>query len=197
MKRYKLLKDLPFAKAGDEFGLYHGDDRSMILAPKEWDKHLYEIDISDIENFDEWFEEIKEIEVPDEFYIPSVYADKRKIEAIRANDKISSSFYLQTLFLNYSEIGLAFKTKEETERCIEYLKAKVIIKQDAKGFKPDWKDFEQPKFYAVWNFYSDTLEWINSPDIKSSTISFATKEDIEESFKKHPKEWKTYLTYEQ
>ena len=197
MKRYKLLKDLPFAKAGDEFGLYHGDDRSMILAPKEWDKHLYEIDISDIENFDEWFEEIKEIEVPDEFYVPSVYADKRKIEAIRANDKISSSFYLQTLFLNYSEIGLAFKTKEETERCIEYLKAKVIIKQDAKGFKPDWKNPSQKRFFGYYNLIDKKLCYFNADENMESKIYFGSKEDIKESFKKHPKEWKTYLAYEQ
>lgn len=30
-----------------------------------------------------------------------------------------------------------------------------------------------------------------------SKIFFKTEEDIKESFKKHPKEWKVYLTYEQ
>ena len=32
---------------------------------------------------------------------------------------------------------------------------------------------------------------------KEPTIMFKSQNDIEESFKKHPEEWKTYLTYEQ
>ena len=32
---------------------------------------------------------------------------------------------------------------------------------------------------------------------KGLDIYFKSKEDIKESFKKHPKEWKAYLTYEQ
>ena len=41
---------------------------------------------------------------------------------------------------NIKDLGLLFKTEEETERHINYLKAKEIIKQDTKGFKPNWNN---------------------------------------------------------
>ena len=60
MKRYKLLKDLPFAKAGEIFQSRILDDGGEYLF---WAK----IKITNIKNFDEWFEEIEEFEIPDEF----------------------------------------------------------------------------------------------------------------------------------
>lgn len=184
-KKYRLLKDLPFAKSGEIFkewtGERNGTPEKTLVNEDNITTILW---INDIENFDEWFEEIQELKKY--YYIGSM----GHVESAEAKGW-ELSLKLRKMMGNY------FETELEAERYINYLLAKEVIKQDAKGFKPDWKDFEQPKFYAVWNFYSDTLEWINSPDIKSSTISFATKEDIEESFKKHPDEWKNYLTYEQ
>lgn len=52
MKRYKLLKDLPFAKAGEIL-------KSKILDDGEEYLFWGEVKTEKIENFDEWFEEIK------------------------------------------------------------------------------------------------------------------------------------------
>lgn len=93
-------------------------------------------------------------------------------------------------------IGNHFKTKEEAKKYLEYLKAKAIIKQDAKGFKPNWQDTDEDKWCGVWDIIhkevSTHITWYGQED----TIYFKSKEDVEESFEKHPDEWKTYLTYE-
>ena len=90
-----------------------------------------------------------------------------------------------------------FDTWLEADRKLAYLKAKAIIKQDTKGFKPDWAKFQEAKYCGVWNFDREKIEYFAWDVYKSSDIFFKSIEDIEESFKKHPKEWKTYLTYEQ
>ena len=94
------------------------------------------------------------------------------------------------------EIGNHFETTKETQECIAYLKARAIIKQDTKGFKPDWSNYDH-KFCGAWDLLSNRLFFHPIMTSKQSTIYFRTKEDIEESFKKHPDEWKTYLTYNQ
>ena len=94
------------------------------------------------------------------------------------------------------EIGNHFETTKETQECIAYLKARAIIKQDTKGFKPDWSNYEH-KFCGAWDLLNNRLFFHPIMTSKQSTIYFRTKEDIEESFKNHPKEWKTYLTYNQ
>lgn len=195
MKKYKLLKDLPFAKAGEELYLKFSEDSEFFLAYKGTDKaYTAELNPEFIDNFDEWFEEVEENKVPEEFYMPVVYADK---EGIIANKISNDTVVYKPLYLNASSIGLTFKTEEEAKKHIEYLKAKTIIKQDTKGFKPNWNNLEQIRFYGRWDFQFKIPFRATSFTQKDATIYFKTVEDIEESFKKHPKEWKTYLTYEQ
>lgn len=199
VKKYRLLKDLPFAKAGEIFrqDFDKNDDNNVYMFQESYGFKQHKIFLSDIDNFDEWFEEVEETEVPDEFYIPAVYSDKRKIEAIKVNDMVSSSSTLRTIFLNNSEIGSAFKNKEETEKYIEYLKAKAIIKKDTKGFEPNWNNLEQIRFFGHWDFEFKKPTRGSSFTRKETTIYFETVKDIEESFERHPEEWITYLTYNQ
>ena len=93
------------------------------------------------------------------------------------------------------EIGNHFETTKETQECIAYLKARAIIKQDAKGFKPNWKNPSQKRFFGYFNLIDETLCYFNAGENMESKIFFKTEEDIKESFKKHPKEWMEYLSY--
>lgn len=99
------------------------------------------------------------------------------------------SYKLRKMISNY------FKTELEAEAYIDYLLAREVIKEDAKGFKPNWKDYNQPKFslFYVDGYYSYKKSFI----LKASTIYFETEDDMDESLDKHRKEWKTYLTYKQ
>ena len=183
-KKYRLLKDLPFAKAGEEFKEMHDDGR-IVLAPEDWDQHRHEIDINDIKNFDEWFEEIKELEQI--YYVDSLGGYVSEVELIG----------FPTLVANLKSIGNYFETREEAEKYLKYLKAEAIIKQDTKGFKPDWDEPFERKIYGMWNVTKNRLDYIEDAFSITDSIYFNTVEDIKESFKKHPEEWKTYLNCEQ
>lgn len=200
MKRYKLLKDLPTFKAGDEFFISQSGNliagtpeepktvRVGEITPTEVDLMAYAKET--LEQFPniltDWFKEIKEQE---QFFTIDVL--KAKVVGIM---KLIS---LELGFQKIRELGLLFYTKKEAEAHFEYLKAKAIIKQDTKGFKPNWVDWEERKYYGYWDFDYEELENSYTSMDKRSEIYFKSKEDIEESFKKHPKEWEIYLTYEQ
>lgn len=193
MKRYKLLKDLPFAKAGDIFKgeLEYG---TTVLFPEDYENYKHKLSSDEFWDFDEWFEEIKE---PEQNYcVDNLGGCVSKI------DKNYLAIF-PTLIANLKSIGNCFETEEEAKKYLEYLKAKEIIKQDTKGFKPNWDSEQQEKWglsYECDTYFcrTDDKPVFNSTrKIKYTTIYFRTKQDIEESFKKHPEEWKTYLTYDQ
>ena len=110
----------------------------------------------------------------------------------------STKAYSRELSLRLRKmIGNYFKTDMEVEQHINYLLAKEIIKQDTKGFKPDWNNPSQKKIFGYYNIVDKKLCHFNAGENIESKLYFKTEEDIEESFKKHPNEWRTYLTYEQ
>lgn len=120
------------------------------------------------------------------FYITS----DRFVDGVEPHEKDEDLEQRRKAFGNY------FKTREEAGDCLAYLKARAIIKQDTKGFKPDWSNYEH-KFCGAWDLLNNRLFFHPIMTSRQSTIYFRTKEDIEESFAKHPDEWKTYLTYNQ
>lgn len=197
MKRYKLLKDLPFAKAGTVFtrntfkskdGLSDYDYlETSILLDGDQDETAFGIKRNYfVNNFDDWFEEIKE---PEQYY--SINILKATVE------KVMKTHYSEWAVENLKSLGLLFENREEAEKYLEYLKAKVVIKQDAKGFKPDWNNKDEYKYWGYWNFSENGFDYRCDYDGKPTGIVFRSIKDIKESFKKHPEEWKTYLTYEQ
>lgn len=101
------------------------------------------------------------------------------------------SYRLRKLMGNY------FETYEEAERYTDYLLAKEVIKEDAKGFEPDWDNGWQKKHYGCYSIMGNNLGGDVEYTQKKSTIYFQSEDDLQASFKKHRKEWKTYLTYKQ
>ena len=180
MKKYKLLKDIPFAKAGDMVEMWSDGTMAFVGEP-----NLPRFNKKDIRMFPLWFEEVEEPKQT--YYIDSLGGWVSKLELTN----------FLTLIENLKAIGNCFKIQEETEKCIKYLKAKEVIKQDAKGFKPDWQNADEERYCGKWDF-DDEIPHISILNIfKAPQIYFKSKKDIQESFEKHPEEWKTYLTYEQ
>ena len=188
MKRYKLLKDIPFAKAGDIVEMW--SDGTMAFAGEP---DLPRSNKEDIRMFPQWFKEVERVIVPDKYYYIDLISD---MIFSSAKDGFASDEKREAMFQNCSKNGIAFETFMEAEEYLKYLRAKEVIKQDTKGFKPNWKNCEN-KYYGYWNSVKDSLGYLVSYITKYSDICFKTEEDIKESFKKHPDEWKTYLTYEQ
>lgn len=186
VKKYRLLKDSPFAKEGVIFqewtGERSGKKEKVLVSTNNLTTSLW---VEDVKNFDEWFEEVKELKQI--YYVDNLGGYVSKLEPIN----------FPKLIANLKAVGSYFETREEAEKYLEYLKAKAIIKQDTKGFKPDWTNYDEQKYIGFWDLDENKLDWLLRSIFIEATIYFKSREDIEESFEKHPEEWKAYLTYEQ
>lgn len=192
MKRYRLKKDLPTFKAGDEFylseegNLVFIDERPLVAYSKQTLEKFPNI-------LEDWFEEI-----PEEY------------KRWRAK-KGESYWFIENTGLPYKDkesgcsvedcrytFGNYFNTREEAINHIDYLIALQTIKDDAKGFVPDWKNFNQSKYHGCYNYNTNslTLDWGHHLQ-RQGVIHFKTEEDIKESLNKHRKEWLTVLGVEE
>ena len=189
MKCYKLLKDLPTFKAGEEF--FISDSGNLIAGtpgnpkqitvetlygiPKKIDLMAYANET--LEEFPnilkDWFEELPDLN--EYFYI----TDDSNVDFVVEEEP--------NLSRRRKAIGNIFETEEEAKKYLEYLKAKVIIKQDTKGFKPDWNNNDEEKYLGFWDLEEDKLDWLPRIIFIEATIYFKSREDIEESFKKTPR----------
>ena len=190
-KKYRLLRDLPFAETGEIFtretDLKAGIDCIEIskkVNPEDYEETRFGFKMDFfLDNFEEWFEELPDIN--EYFYI----TDDGFVDfVVEAEPNLSR---------RRKAIGNIFKTKEEAEKYIDYLKAKAILKEDTKGYKPDWEDEDEYKYYAYWNTNRNEPDYNSTISEKEATIFFRDRKQIEESFKKHPEEWKTYIDYDQ
>lgn len=198
-KYYKLLKDLPTFKKGDLFRL--SDKGSLFLVdpnPPHWKSQVMAYHHSTLEHFPnilkDWFEEVDdpngrwEPKVGDEYFYIRSYNGEDICTTIWDNDDFDQSV---------NEIGNVFRTEDEAKKALEWLKARKVLFDDAKGFRPNWKNIDEPKYNVdlVYNASSQPeLEpWCMYYVKTTPGPYFATKEDAEASIKAHEKEWKIYL----
>lgn len=197
MRQYKLLKDLPTIEAGRIFEETKGSLGGTLLYATGFCSS-FTIDKDGIKNFDEWFEEVhEEASEPKKYYYLSYAGAIIECEYIPGIEPKGSIIAEEQLIENLKAIGNYFETREEAEKYLKYLKAKVIIKQDTNGFRPNWNNENESKYYGYWDSKDNKPYWYVLGINKVSDIFFKSSEDIKESFKKHPEEWKIYLTYEQ
>ena len=137
MMKYKLKKDLPCAKAGEIFREDYdkNDNNNVYLYQESYGLKQHKICLEDIDNFDEWFEEVEEY-----YVINSVFGYVLKI---------NGNSYSDLQIRNMRELGVLFDTWLEADRKFAYLKAQAVIKQDTKGFKPNWDNRDEDKFFGV------------------------------------------------
>lgn len=147
MKRYKLLKDLPCAEAGEIFqqGFDENDKDNIYLFQEILGAKQIKIWLDYIDNFDEWFEEVKELKLPKEFFYINIDMVTGYSFSYFSMDENTRQEYIRFME-RHKSVGNYFETREEAEKYLEYLKAKAIIKQDTKGFKPNWNDTKQIKY---------------------------------------------------
>jgi hypothetical protein len=204
MKKYVLKKDMPFAKAGETFGLHRGGIEDCITLFKD-NEEVYQFKVGEnvSEMFDKWFEEIKEPELPKEFFCIDIDKVICYDYSYFSSNENTRQEYIRFME-KYKSVGNFFETREEAEKYLEYLKAKTIIKEDAKGFKPNWNDNSEIKYFGYLHFEKIEFGIVAKENKfgrermnKTTTIYFQSEEDIKDSFEKHYKEWNTYLTYEQ
>lgn len=184
MKRYKLKRDIPAFKAGTE--CYIEEAGHMVPCRGISYTIVHKDQLEKNPNIlTDWFEEIKEStrwkpEMDQKYYFLDgggfVYNNRWD------DDSVDHGRF---------EIGDCFKTKEEAERVVEYLKALATVRGDATT--------KFVKGGSNWFVYFDT----DSKSLSSTCIFhissngifglpyFATEEDARRSIEQHMNEWLT------
>lgn len=183
MKLYKLLKDLPTFKAGDEFYLDSAND----LRFKGSDITVY--NYKTLEKFPnilrDWFEEIPEKyerwrgEKGDGYYFLNDGGDV--CHKIDVHDGIDDYRY---------NTGIYGRTKQELEDKLKYDIARQVLLDDAEGgkFMQDGKNYFA-YYDGGWSF--DYIRYY-----VSGIIYFRDEESVRKSLEKHKEQWEIVRKYE-
>ena len=189
MKRYKLLKDLAGLEAGstlylNELGNLVTSDKTTIVFLANFIHHYNLLDSG-------WFEKL-----PDERkrWRPKkggqywcVQSDGGVVYDHEIKIDVDDERY---------EIGNYFKTEEEAQRTAEWFKAFAVLRDDTKGFKPDWRDDDQEKWSVVYDHEVGTMSPVNYYTSQKSVLYFATQDDAEKSIEAHERQWLTFFGVE-
>ena len=192
MKRYKLLKDTPTLKAETIFEEVVGDFdglRALTRITPVGAKTSPHFTIKDIDNFDEWFEEIPEKHERwrggrgDGYY----FIDDEGVirHEIDTNDDMDNYRY---------NAGIYGRTEQELKVKLEYDIARQVLLDDAEGGKCI-------EYGKNWHAYYDTITKTYHPVHSISyfypgIIYFRTEEALEKSLKEHEEQWKIVRKYE-
>ena len=161
----------------------------------EWDKNLtYKLD-REYTSLKELCENYEDCEGPVYYYF---IQDDGRIGC----DAVESYNYKSKVVEERKSIGNYFEAREEAEKAFAWLKARKVLFDDAKGFKPDWRDTEQRKWSVCYDCVEDEDEeelYSDFNDVVNDTPGpyFATKGDADLSIAVHRKEWLTYLGVEE
>ena len=187
MKHYKLLKDLPTFKAGDEFyisekdgGLVRASDDTYAYSRLALEK------CPNILKDGEWFEKMPE--------------ESKRWRAKRCE----KYHFINDCGVICAEVewgddvdgfrhatGNYFKTEEEAKTHKEYLLAKQVLLDDAKGGK--WA-----KDGSNWHASYDVIRWVSywSYNYNPGQIYFKDEESLEKSLEEHKDQWEIVRKYE-
>ena len=195
MKRYKLLKDMPTIKAGTIFKEVASDFnqwKELVRITPIGAKTSPQFTIQDIENFDEWFEEVQE--PVDSIHWKPKIGDKC---FILENANIRPTNYTGMLRdYNAWHTGRVFRTEEECEKACDRELAEVRLRRTS-NFKPD---FENGKGGWVVQYDHAThrlATWRLPFENGGEPVRYETKKDAEKSIKENREDWKIYFGIEE
>lgn len=190
--KYKLLKDTPTTKAGTIFEEVISDfyaSKQLTRITPIGAKTSPEFTIQDIDNFDEWFEEIKE-----------------PVDSIHWKPKIGDRyFYISGYGTVYSEtwhgvpvdyyrraLGSIYPTEEECKKARERKLAKVRL-QRTSTFKPDFEN-GNGGWIVGYDYEDESLTTIPISDVDyGEPVRYATSEDARKSIKENREDWLIYF----
>lgn len=191
MRLYKLLKDTPTIKAGTIFREVVSDydgARELARITPIGAKTSPQFTIQDIDNFDEWFEEIKE-----------------PVDGIHWKPKIGDRYWTSGNTGVYSqawgddefdrdryESGKVYKTKEECEKALDRELAKVRL-QRTSNFKPDFENGKGGWIVFYSYMYKELHSMRDSYTDSGEPVRYETEEDARRSIEENEQDWKIYF----
>lgn len=190
MKKYKLLKDTPTIKAGTVFEEVVGDFdglKALTRITPVGAKTSPQFTIKDIDNFDEWFEEISEYKRWRAAY-GGTYAyisDDGSLSFDTENgDNIDRYRHNTGNYVKTDELELLSRKQE-------YLRAHQVLLDDAKGGRWAKGGYNLYVFHNGIDF--NIAETIN---YRPGTVYFQSKEALNKSLEEHKKQWEIVRKYE-
>ena len=195
------LRDKQTGEVGDyTFVTRYGEDGVGVAKDDDIDSLIF---FNSIAELNEKYEDVPEEKkyggrVPkagDKFWL--VLLDGSLTEVEWGGDNVDEAFFEHGGAV-WFESGNAFWTKEEAAKEAARRKAYVILKEDTKGFKPNWKNNDEEKYYVLYSHDLGrfSIGWNRQLD-SGGKLYFATEEDAEATIKAHEKEWKTWLGVEE
>lgn len=191
--KYKLLKDTPTIKAGTIFeeivSMSDGTRELAVAVPGEDIPEDPQFAIQDIDNFDEWFEEMEE-PTDSVHYEPK---DGEEYFYISDYGNVYSDIWRGTV-VDYKRLvlGFIYRTEEECEKVKERRLAKVKLRRTS-TFNPDFEDCRGG--WVVYYNYKDKELYSYDTDYDDSgeAIRYATEEDSRKSIRENREDWKIYF----
>lgn len=192
MKQYKLLKDTPTIRAGTIFKEFISDfDGAKELAriTPVGAKTNPQWTIEDINNFDEWFEEVREEPVDSIHWKPRIGERCFILE----NANIRPTFYTRMLRdYNAWRTGKIYRTEEECEQARERKLAEVRLRRTS-TFKPDFENDN-----GGWVVYYDPREKrLEVQEVYrleyGEIVRYETEEEAKKSIKENREDWLIYF----
>ena len=190
--KYKLLKDTPTIKAGTIFEkVVRGVDgiKGSAVVVSIGANTDFQWTIKDIDNFDEWFEEIEEPvdsthwkpKKDDEYFWMNSYGETQP--DVWDGDSID---------IMRLALGMVYRTEEECERAKERELAEVRLRRTS-DFKPDFKN-ERSGWVVCYDYRYNKLGLIEplTQDF-GEIVHYATKEEAEKSIEENEQDWLIYF----
>ena len=189
---YKLLRDTPTIKAGTIFREVVSDydgARELARVTPIGAKTNPQWTIQDVDNFDEWFEEMEEPtdsahwkpRIAERYFYINEYGD---VEWEVWND--------DDLDNRLMAMGLVYRTEEECEKAKERRLAKVRLEQTS-NFKPDFENGKGGWIVFYSYMYKELHSMRDSCTDSGEPVRYATEEDARKSIKENERDWLTYF----
>ena len=191
--KYKLLKDTPTIKAGTIFEEVISDYdelKELVRITPIGAKTSPQFTIQDIDNFDEWFEKMKD----------SIHYQPRNGEKVFCLNEEGDiySFTFNDLLSHHKRLafGFVYRTMEEAEKARERRLAEVRLQQTS-DFKPYFEDANGG--WTVYYSYKDKKlnSFFAGYDDAGEIVCYETKEDAEKSIEENREDWLKYFGIEE
>ena len=190
--KYKLLKDTPTIKAGTIFEkVVRGVDgiKGLAVVVPIGANTDFQWTIKDIDNFDEWFEEIEEpldsIHWEPDFGEEYWYVNYIGDVVCRVWEDAGVDFWLL-------ESGNIYRTKEEYEKAHERKLAEVRLRRTS-DFKPDFEN-GNGGWLVFYNYKHRKLDTVPDFSIDSGEpVRYETIEDAKKSIEENREDWMIYF----
>lgn len=191
--KYKLLKDTPTIKAGTIFeeivSMSDGTRELAVAVPGEDIPEDPQFDIQDIDNFDEWFEEMEE--PTDSAHWKPKYDDWYFY--ISDHGSVCSDIWSD----NYTDnkrlaFGFVYRTEEECEKAKERRLAEVKLQQTS-TFKPDFESGKGGWFVFYSYMYKELHSMRDSYTDSGEPVRYETEEEAKRSIRENREAWLIYF----